>query len=263
MRRLVLISLAGLMLLIPAGAQARSVTVRGGSVTATLSYHEHAGQKTPVRLSIRSGRVVQYDAPVSEAACKPFSCMLGRHPLKVVDLYGDGQAQVVLRIYTGGANCCQVDQVFGHSAAMGQFVPVATHNFGVAGESIVRVGGRWLFDSADNAFECEFSDCADSALPLQLWQLSNGAIVDVTSAHRGLVARDAARWLEAYRRAGTQDLHESLIAAYAADESRLGRQRRLTRMLAAQVARGHLSDDFVHALDRFLAAHGYPPTPRR
>lgn len=88
---------------------------------------------------------------------------------------------------------------------------------------------------------------------------------NVTRSYPGLIADDAAMWLRFYRATAKHHYQESegAIAAWAADEERLGHSKLVNRYLSQQAKAGQLKGDTVNAkklvsaLMKFLAKPGY------
>ena len=257
MRRLILLAALLTALLAPACALAAKATGSAGGISATLSYKGGPGITThDERLTIsRDGKVV-YDQALPATGCFKVCSPEGKNPVKVADLYGDGSEDVVLTLFSGGADCCTLDDVFVHSSAVSSYV-LDQHNFGEAGALLKDIGPHGIpeFVSADPAFYCQFTSCAASGLPLQIFRFVGERFVNVTTQHPTLITADAAKWLKAYR----QNLKngDGLIAAWAADEYNLGRQAAAGAELRQQVAARHLTKTFVASLERFLIKHHY------
>jgi hypothetical protein len=271
-RALIPLSIALGLLLVATATVARATTIsaRGHGVTATLSYRGGAGAQRDLALTIGRGQRTLYRAPVRAplcgTLCEPQTGTI-QNAVQIADLDDDGAADVLLSLYSGGANCCSILQVFTPSAAMdGRYVHLAQRDFFSAGYRLERIGGRLMFVTADNTFETTFTDFAASGLPLQILRLSGARFLDVTSAYPALIRRDAARWLTAYRRADGRD-DVGLIAAWAADEARLGRWSAAQALLVDQARAGRLnsalyprSDSglrFVTRLTALLGREGY------
>ncbi len=259
MRRTALAAIFGMALLMPAIAHAATVTASSGDVSATLSYADGPGITTRnERLKITENDNVVYDRAVPATGCFKVCSPEGRDPLAITDLYGDDGDDVVLAAFTGGADCCTLADVFVPSAAMRTYV-LDQHNFGEAGFVLRRIGpgGRPLFVSGDQSFYCRFTDCAGSALPLQILEFDEERFKDVTRQYPRLIAGDAAKWLKLYYNDPGQGL--GAIAAWAADDDQLGKARQATvrTVLQLQVADGRLKRSFVSQLQTFLATHGY------
>ena len=133
-----LAGIAALRALLPRSALRRPWrAARAARVSASVGV---AGMPSRLVLAItRNGRVV-YSGPVSAAGCRGH-CMdvavpPGKSPLHVLDLDGSGEPEVVLGLFTGGANCCFIDQVFSFDPGTHTYVR-SQHNFLNAGAAVV------------------------------------------------------------------------------------------------------------------------------
>lgn len=250
-------------LVFPAAAAAKTYTARDRSLTASITTNGTLTRPRAPVLTITergsSGTRTRFHGPVSNRACGT-GCLVSTAPadppLRFAPLDGAGSADLIVNLYSGGANCCSVLDLFRPSAALGgQYVLSASHNFAYAGYRLERIHRRHVFVTADPSFSTAFTDFADSGLPLQILRLEGVKFVDVTSRYPGLVRLDAIRWMTAYRKArGHNDV--GLIAPWAADEARLGRWSSAHAYLVSQARAGRLrSTLFPHAASgtRFIA----------
>ena len=149
--------------------------------------------------------------------------------MQVLDLEDNGQPDVVLDLYSGGAHCCSIEQVFSFDPGTMTY-GMTQHDFGDPGEQIVDLGhnGRFEFLTADDSFAYEFTDFAASGLPIQILTFSGGRFLNVTRSYPGLIAKDAARWMKASSSMAKQHYSDSvgLAAAWAADQELLGHVKR-------------------------------------
>jgi hypothetical protein len=257
LRRTIMTAVIGLSLLLPAAAQAHSSTASAAGVKATLSYSGGPGITTKdERLAIMKGGKVVYDQPVPSAGCFKVCGPGEKQPVAVADLYGDDGEDVVLNLFSGGADCCSVADVYVPSAAVQSYV-LDQHNFGEAGFLLKDIGPheRPEFVSADASFYCVFTDCAASAMPLQIDEFDAERFVDVTKRYPKLLAADASRWLGVYTKNPSQGI--AAIIAWAADEDNLGLEATVRTVFQRQIADGHLKPSFVNNAERFLAKHHY------
>jgi hypothetical protein len=279
MRRVIQVAILGLALTVPAAALARDAGVRAsaagaarasataravttatasaGGVTATLSYRDGPGITTKdERLTISQNGHIVYRQAVPARNCFKACSPDGKHPVHVVDLYGDGGEDVVLDLFSGGADCCTIEQVYVPSAAVNSYV-LTQRNFGEAGAVLEDIGpkGRPEFVSGNGAFYCQFTFCAASGLPLQIFEFSAERFIDVTSQHPRLIAADASDWIKLYYKHPAEG--QGVIAAWAADEENLGLGATVNTVLQLQTADGHLKAAFVRTLLSFLKKHGY------
>ncbi len=273
-RRLLLVVLAALVCTITAAgalaAGSPSVTTQtasAGGVTATFTYRGVIPTVTDLRLKIVKDGQAIYDRPVARKLCGKLCgpAEIGRHASSVgiVHLL-PGSPQVVLELYSGGANCCFIDQVFSYDPGPMAYVKTEL-NFGSAGVLLKRLHAQWRFVSADDGFKYVFTDGADSGEPIQIWRFSVGKFINVTRAYPSLIRTDAARWLALFGH--HLDNGVGLIAAWAGDEELLGHDRLVQSTLKTELARGDLragpgnffarDAKFITKLNRTLRALGY------
>jgi hypothetical protein len=187
--------------------------------------------------------------------------------VQVVDLENNGEPDVVLDLYSGGAHCCTVVEVFSFNAATATYVKTE-QVFGDPEAKIVDLGhtGHFEFLTADDSFAYEFTDFAASGLPIEILTFANGHFTDVTRSYPKLIAKDAALWLRAFKSQARQHYPDSVgvIAAWAADEDLLGHTKLVKRFLHKQAVAGHLNapfgaggTKFVAKLQKFLRRGGY------
>jgi hypothetical protein len=260
MRRALAIAVAVVCLLAPAVADARTQTASAGNVTATLGWQGQNPLVTDMHLTIAQAGTVVYNQPVSAKLC-------GRHcgpggvsgnSVQVLDLSGNGELEIVLDLYSQGAHCCFIDQVFSPSAALGTYV-LTQKDFVNSGAALRDLdhNGQTEFVSADNAFAYEFTDFAESGLPIQIFKFTGLQFVDVTRDYPSLIRKDANLWWHAYR-SDPDGGRVGLIAAWAADEYNLGGGANARRTLAEQVSARRISARFIERLTAFLKRNGYP-----
>jgi hypothetical protein len=254
-----------LWLALAGAAGAATQTAGFGGVRATLSYSGGIGPTIRnLRLRILQGGAVWYDKAITSRYC--LGGLHGCSPaspraLHVAYLEGNGAIEVVVDLFSGGADCCNIEQVFTPSSALGDTYFVTQRNFGPAGaklEDLSRNGDRELV-SGDAAFYCQFTACYASGLPIQIFGWGSLNFTNITRRYPAAIARDAARWWAAYRRhqTGGPSGGEGVLAAWAADEELLGNASRVATTLASQVEAGHTTSGFVTALHAFLRRHGY------
>jgi hypothetical protein len=267
-RSIVLAALATLAVLAP-GAAATSETATSGTVSATLSY-DHAQDSPEWRnllLTItRDGRQA-FSADPSFADCESPYCApggyAGRSSVSAEDLDGDGEPEVVVDLFTGGAHCCVVARFYRWTGA--GYVP-ADRNFGDPGYRIEDLDGDGVKElvTADYRFGYAFTAFAYSLMPVRVYDLRAGSWALVTQQFPDLIRQDAKANWSFFRKAGAQGEPRGAIAAWAADRFLLGK-RASTRRTLEQLARhdrlrGQFPTSqrkFVRTLLKFLAKHGY------
>jgi hypothetical protein len=255
------------VLIAPTAASATTQTGRSGAVSASFTFRGSFPNYSHERLTITRKGIVAYSKPVSSSHCLGGSCAPGdpeRHAssVHVLDLESNGEPDVVLNLFTGGAHCCTLEQIFRFDAAHGAYVKTE-HDFGDPGDNIRDLdhNGRLEFVTADDDFAFAFTSFAASGLPLQILTFRTGHFTNVTRHYPKLLTADAAQWLRLFKHHLSDGV--GLIAAWAADEDLLGHFALVQNTLASELRKGDLRSPsgggrkFVSALNRFLRRHGY------
>ncbi len=264
----------GLFVGASAGASTTSESASLSNVTATYSYAGTFPQSVDSRLKIERSGVVVYDQPVTSKwcgnECWPDAIAKSSRVVHVVRLRAHGSPDVVLDLYTGGAHCCSVEQVFYFDAMTSKYVKVE-RNFGDPGARLEKLGagGSDDFVTANDAFAYEFTDFAASGLPIEILQFSDHSFQNVTRSFPALIAKDAKQWLKAFNEASSSHYSDTVgvVAAWAADEDLLGHTSEVTSFLNQEVKAGRLNsalspidasgEKFVLLLQKFLERQGY------
>ena len=265
MRRVILIATLLLSLAIPATSLAHKIGTETAGIYATLSYTGSGITISDERLTItESGGKTLYNGPVSSSGCFKACSPTGPRTVRIGWLTpGTSDEDVVLSMFTGGADCCSIVKVYTPSAALGgRYILAASRNFGEDGMQLDGVGkaGTLAFVSADPAFYCRFSACYESGLPLQILEFSGERFINVTKQYPKLIAADGSKWLKLYYKnlyQKTPAQGQGAIAAWAGDEDNLGDAATVRTVLQLQTADGHLKQSFVAQLEHFLATHHY------
>jgi hypothetical protein len=276
-RRLVSLAVLLIAFAAPAQASATTETASSGQVSATFTYAKTAdGNFKNLHLSIQRGGVVARDQAVESedcgAYCWPGSAGLDSSSLTVRDLDGDAEPEVVLALYTGGAHCCVVVQVFALNSAAGAAptYAVAEHNFGDAGYELTDIEGDGTpeFQSADYRFAYSLASYAGSGMPVQIWRYRAGALVDVTREYPALIRADSKDHWKTYRKyirktSPYNDPGLGALAAWAGNEYLLGHGAKVQRELRSALARRWLNGGFtrgratIRTLNKLLSDAGY------
>jgi hypothetical protein len=253
-----------------AAPRVHSEHASGLGVDATLSYVRLRYGVYYVRLVVeRNGQRV-YDKRVQPySAGTRLNQPLGVEfspgsSLAVDDLNFDGEPEIVVDFWTGGAHCCVWSRIYRWDGAT---YASAVHWWGDTGYEIDDLSGGPSFVTGDDRFAYAFSSYAGSAFPLQVWALAGSRLVNVTSRYRPLIRRDDAELWREY--ASARKDHGELrgvLAAWLADECRLGRGKRSLAWLRrhAYLFRNEPSlfvgsnAKFLRALPNQLRRWGYP-----
>jgi hypothetical protein len=254
----------------PSAAVADEQTAVLGSVRATFSFERQGESKyRDLRLTVSRAGAVLFDRPValpkcSEPYCFPVGIHRGRKAVRVRDLEDDGEPEVLLDMFSGGAHCCAVTWALRFN---GRGYTARARDWRDAGYRFADVDGDGTLEmrSADARFAYEFASFADSGFPVQVFSFRRGRFVDVTRRHEALVRRDARRWMRLYRKRRDGPYSLGVIAAWTADQYLLGRKRQAHRFLEAERRAGRLRAAvsrqsgavFIRTLKRRLRAWGY------
>ncbi|HEY4895430.1 MAG TPA: hypothetical protein VII01_05010 [Solirubrobacteraceae bacterium] len=258
-----------------ASARAEVKSVEEAPVRVTFSYDVNpppaANSEPPYSNELltiqRAGQTVFEGAPASSICPRvEYPCWVtDSSPVRVLSLDGAVEPEVLLSLYTGGAHCCSVVQVLHYEPSTGSYSSV-TQNFGDAGFLIQTLDGQLVFRSADARFDYRYTANAYSGLPLQYWSYSPAGFADVTKSFPAQVRSDARSWWHRYMAIRDQHTGYELgfIAAWAADEYRLGHARRANRIMLGEAAHHRLNGlgglrryAFVRNLMHVLPALGY------
>jgi hypothetical protein len=259
--------------LIP-GAGAATQTVKEEGLAATFTYHGTSPLSQNPHLEITQDGKVVFDQPVSSLwcgkECSPNVIAGARNVVHIVRLQRLGPPSVVLDLYSGGAHCCAIEQVYSFEANSAR-IHKTEHDFGDPGVQLVKLGagGSYDFLSANDVFAYAFTDFAASGLPIEILSFSGDAFHNVTRSFPGLIAKDAKQWMSAFDQQASSHYQDSVgvVAAWAADEDMLGHSASVARFLAHQAQAGHLNSalspvtssgrKYVVALQKFLRQNGY------
>jgi hypothetical protein len=277
-RRVLLPALAvALAALLPAAAQAAdpvTETASSGTVSATFTSQDAGGGEFKgLNITITRGGAQAYSGMPRVKGCEQPYCAPdtvdggARQALSVVDANGDDEPDVIVNVYSGGAHCCEIAVVLMWN---GTTYKPFTHNFADPGYRLVPASGDTSarFLTADAGFGYEFTDYADSAMPVQLLQLGDdGTFSDRTFTDSAAIRADAARWKKAYNKVRKGRSSLGVLSAYIADEWQLGRQKAADAFLQHELRVGRLKTTkpwpggkaYIKLLKRDLRSWGYAP----
>jgi hypothetical protein len=251
------------VLLTAAPAHAGSASDSWGGTSARLSWDGPRYDASNLQIEIeRSGEA--FGGSVDVPGCDPaFSCgpTFSQAPVRVRDIDGNGEPDVVLNLYSGGAHCCFIGVVYRYR---GGDYRRSYRNFGNPGFRLQDLygDGRREFVSADNRFAYRFASYASSGMPILVLRYAHGRFINETRRHRRLVRKDAHYWWKQFRsslrRYGKAEARGHL-AAWAADRYLVRRRHRALRKMRTLARKGEVGGGlrFIRRLDRFLRSHGY------
>jgi hypothetical protein len=240
------------------------ITAQSGSVRAVVQYASapQSGMIDLQRIRIMRGGNVAYDGALPNGFTQArLDALPGQPLLAVRELDDEGEPEVMLSTFTGGAHCCFGVVIYGYDREAATYRVVA-HDFSDTGYSLKQVGGLSYpqFLGADARFAYVFTNFAASAFPIQIWRYSAGDLVEVTSCYPSLITADANQnWTAAVEGAKNDQPVTGVLAAYAADEYMLGDGQQAIKKIM-KTGYNDITDDYAERLAAFLSNNGYVGT---
>jgi hypothetical protein len=249
------LGVAGSLAATPAAMAESQYDARGG-VEAEIRYSQPDDfTYHHLRVLIWRDGVRERYSHIRARFCRPPFCgPLGEDAVQVRDLDADGEPEVLVDLYTGGAHCCEVTRIWSWSGRRYRSQSVFWGNVfyrlrDLSGSPAPE------FVSGDDRFNYAFASYAFSGVPLRVLRWHDGDFRDVTRSQKPALRRDAHRWMHAYRRL-RRGPAESLgvLAAWVADEYLLGRRVHANHFLRHELRAGRLGgDEFSGSGERFIA----------
>jgi hypothetical protein len=270
-RRLIPLLAVAILLCAAAPALAKTETKTSGDVTATVTY---SGKNPPFRtahLTISQAGLTVFDGAV-RMPCKGcgLQSILTRNVMRLRDLDGDSEPEVLLDAFSGGAHCCAYSLVYRFVQFSSTYERIAWA-WGNVGYTLKDLNHdrRPEFVSGDDRFAYLFTSYADSVFPITIYQLGDKGFADVTRKFRVSVRAHARRLLGFYRRAlrDKRDVR-GILAAFLADEYLAKRSKQGWRVLRRAARRKQLKSPYgdntgpsgqhyLRVLRRYLHRFGY------
>ena len=258
--------LLGALPAVAAASEAGSVTHRAGAVSATLPWEgdrsDSLGVVHPQLAVTRSG--VRYDITVDDV-CGTGCVLLADDPttkptdsiLKVFDLDGDGEPEVLLDTFSGGAHCCLSLRLYrwtgaGYARTSIDWGDVSYALRDLDGDEVPELVG------SDPIFSAAFTAYAASSFPPLVLRWNAGRTENVTRRFPGLVRTDLARQRALLRKAIKRRWDvKGVLAALVADEYLLDRGPGGLREVDRQRRARRVGKGYKKSLLRFLRRGGY------
>jgi hypothetical protein len=260
-----------------ATAQGKRQTVidAAGATSAQLSFtvsNDTLGS-TNVRVRIERQGAVLVDGPLSDVpGGVPGSTSFppgedGIDGLFVHDLDGDGEPEVQVDLFSGGANCCLYSTVFAFDPDRGSYAPIQeVWGAGYRLRDLNR-DGRPEFVSSDHRLKYIFACNACQRLPPRVAAFSKHGFHDVTRRFPGVIRRNARLQLRLIRKHDSFT-YRGAVASLTADRCLLGRcpaaLRKVRRLFRAGLLDKQGRYDYppwgrayVRRLSRVLRRFGY------
>jgi hypothetical protein len=211
-----------------ASSPVRSETATSGHVKATVTYRQLDATHFAMQLSVVRNKNKVYNRPVPTSFAhtgpsQPLGLVGGASTIELGDLDGDGEPEILVNLYTGGAHCCNWTWAYKWQPTLKTYSRTAH----VWGDPLYRLAdlahtNSLELISADDRFAYTFADYADSALPVQVWTFQKGRFVDSTRAYGSEISADlGANWRK-FQGAPTGTPVRGILAAWVADDCLLG-----------------------------------------
>lgn len=285
MNRLALLLIALLALALPSAASAapggetRTGTSPAGEVKAELTYDKISDfEFKDVRIKITRGGAVLHDAvvpaPCDECPTAPQGMGDPEVPaLAVRDLDNNGEPEVLIDLYTGGAHCCSYTQIYSFDAlpAPGAYrrTKGSWGDFGYQLKDLDK-DGRPEFVSRDFRFASAFTAYAASGAPPIIYRFGNRKLKNATKRYPSVIKRNLKEYLALYKEFRKDpDVPEvrGFLAAYTADKILLGQKSTAYDLVYAAYRRGELrplegdtspsGKRYIAELRKYLRKWGY------
>ncbi|HEU0303487.1 MAG TPA: hypothetical protein VFR32_02795 [Gaiellaceae bacterium] len=259
-RRALAVILLGAALLATEAGGAERVDVR-----ANVSFQRRDAEFSRVRLTIKR------DGTTWRSGFLGKSYFIAPK-VRVRDLDADGEPEVWVDRYTGGAHCCLESRFFRWLPRRRAYARTF-HGWADVGYRLRNVDRQGAVElvSADARFAYVFTSFADSAFPIRIWEFDRGRLRDVTRRFPARVEADAqAHWRDYLRRRRSGDVR-GVLAAWLADQYLLGREDAGWEALTTALRRGDLEGPngiwptgrrYLRELRAFLVKTGYAPRAR-
>jgi hypothetical protein len=266
------VALFGGVLVTTAGATPRPHVERAsaGAVEAVFSYDYDAARFrfTQQRLTIERDGVKSFSAllrkpPGGGFNAQPSGYFAHKRSVSVTDVDGDGEPEVVLDLYWGGAHCCWYSQLYRYVPATKHYAPVVHiwGNFGYVLADLDHNGQQELI-TRDDRFSYAFASFADSRWPVRILRYRSGRLIVETTAYRSEIGRDANALWHSAMNPKRKTSNQGIVAAWAADECMVGHATVALKTIDRLSRSGKIHGEraraaYLNKLRRFLRQTGY------
>jgi hypothetical protein len=264
-------------------------TETAGPVTATLTYTMKSEyEASDLRLAItRNGVPATLEGGTNPNAGCGEGCEVAipigalsspgnkLHSITLTDLDGNGETEVIVDTYTGGAHCCSISAIYGWDPATNQYRHLVQF-WGDPGYRLEDLGGApgQELVSADPRFAYTFCAYVCSAMPVLVYRYQDFQLVDVTKQFplqmrqqnrelRRIISRNG-------RKAADRFVVRGMLPALCANLYRLGEGASCRAQLQTALKRGWLAQEpgdkaahwaggkqYIARVERTLAKYGY------
>ena len=138
-------------------------------------------------LAARVARFACHGCPVSG-----LDVLASARPVTVRDLDGDGEPEVLIDLFTGGAHCCFYTVILRYDGGTYRGTVAFWGDPDYSLRADLDRDGRPELVTADDRFAYAFTFYAASVLPIRIESYDHGTLTDVTSRFPSLVRAEAA-----------------------------------------------------------------------
>jgi hypothetical protein len=254
-----LVVVALLVAAAPVSAATKTETGTSGQVSASLTYDYKktrygTGDFSNARVTItRAGAQLVNEVLGKECDfCTPWpasGAQKGVSSVRVRDLDADGEPEVLVDLFTGGANCCWYTESYRFDEGANKYIRKVLRpglSFPYTLKDLDK-NGIPEFRSIDYRFAYKYGSNVDTPRPLRIFNWNAGKLVDVTIAFPKLAARDAADMYRGYLKyRKVKDVNvRGLLAAYLADSYNARNGRVAWQRVVAAYHRGEANRRFA------------------
>lgn len=184
--------------------------------------------------------------------------VVDKSSVDVRDLDGDGEPEVLVKIYSGGIRCCLSTLVYRYRPATNGYTPVRA-DFGAFGYRLRNLDkkGPPEFEATDPRFSEAFGlPFVLSRVPVRILRLEKGRFVNVTRSFPALVRKDLAQLRKDYPLYKRKKANrKGILAAIVADQLTLKDSDGVVRTF--QRIELLYGNEFSDRLKQFLSRRGY------
>lgn len=231
------------------GARASAEAPREVRVQGEFTYHENFQEEIRgLRMQIwRDGYKVLDRAPIVPCGgCNPIPLPEGTpmKPVNVVQLDRTPEPEVVFTILSPGAHCCAYSVIFRWDETLQRYLST-THNFLDSLQVLedLRHNGIPVFVDTDTRMAYQFSCYLCAWYPPQIWEYSDGRLVDVTSSFPKQVKLALRRSMGFYRKVAGKYDARGILTTIVAEQCLLDRCDAGFAQARRALRAGHLRAD--------------------
>jgi hypothetical protein len=244
----------------PAVAQAKTETDSQGAVSASFSYtaNKDKTQFKNLKVEIKRGGATVLTTTLPKYKDFWPGGVVDNSSIEVRDLDADAEPEVIVKLYSGGANCCLSALFYRYQAASNTYTPTYG-DFGRYGYGLRNLDKKGPVEivATDVRFQGAFGlPTVATVSPLRIFRLTNGKLVDVTRAFPAEVKKNLKILRSDYRSfVKAKASRKGILAAIAADQISLNDANGTARTLGkVDTLYGR---EFGKRLRSFLGRRGY------